>query len=313
MSIYKAITAKSLAILTKTAVEEMRKRRAARKSALRKRSRKIRMVSAKVMKMDVVIKRPHVGQESRPRIGGGVNTGIKELTRSSLRRMKLHFRNLEGATHIVTLTYPSNFPTDGKLVKYHLRLLKHWLQYTGDVSAAWFLEFQERGAPHYHLITDKQVDKALLSQRWYEIVGSGDEKHLRAGTQVAVIRKPHAIAAYVAKYAAKGEQKEVPADYHNVGRFWGGWGKFRKPDSVVAQGVDHDAGTGASVDRSPLEDSDAKAINQSIRSAKKLLKSRGFPVKDFGVYGFVLWGVGSAFSQFLQFYGYTDIPAIGFF
>lgn len=290
----------------------MRERRAARKQALQKRSRKLRMVSAKVMKMDVVIKRPHVGQESRARVGGGVNTGIKELTRQSLRRMKLHFRNLEGATHIVTLTYPAQFPTDGKVVKYHLVLLKKWLQYTYGVSAAWFLEFQERGAPHYHLIADKAIDKAALSQRWYEIVGSGDEKHLRAGTQVAVIRKPHAIAAYVAKYAAKGEQKQVPADYQNVGRFWGGWGKFRKPESAIAEGVDHDGGTGSAVESPVIEDSDAKAINQSIRGAKKLLKSKGFPVKDGGVYGFVLWGVGAAFAQLLQYYGYADIPIVGF-
>jgi hypothetical protein len=60
-----------------------------------------------------------------------------------------------------------------------------------------------------------------VAKRWYKIVNSGDEKHLLAGTRVERIRKPDGAARYCLKYAYKCEQKAVPEQYRNVGRFWG--------------------------------------------------------------------------------------------
>ena len=270
----------------------------ARRKAMKCESKPRKLVRVCVMKNDTVVKRPWVNKTGRPQVGGGVRKPIKELSSRSIRAMKLHFRNIEGAKYIVTLTYPANFPTDGKLVKYHLMLMKKWFKYYG-VSGAWFLEFQERGAPHFHIITDLSVDKLALSRHWYKVVGSGDEKHLRAGTQQQAIRKPHAIAAYVAKYAAKSDQKIVPVEYADVGRFWGGWGEFFRVKSEVKDGL-----TGGEFG----VDSNGYALVNVLRSAKKLVKSRGCSVRDSGVYGFTLWGVGAAImSQLAQFYGHVQV------
>jgi hypothetical protein len=99
----------------------------------------------------------------------------------------------------------------------------------------WFLEFQTRGAPHFHLLffglkgTRNCFPLALfmkwLSSAWAEIVGHSDsfeyQKHLNAGTKAEIYRSQH--FGYALKYASKLEQKSVPAEFSDIGRFWGCW------------------------------------------------------------------------------------------
>jgi hypothetical protein len=260
-----------------------------------------KFVTVKAMRTDTIIKRPLINGQTRPQVGGGINTGIKELSDSSLRRMKLHARNMEHASYIITLTYPKDFPSNGKTVKRHLEAMREWFKRHG-ISAFWFLEFQARGAPHFHLFTDNPVEAKELSRKWYEVVGSGDEKHLRAGTQIQKIRKPHAIAAYAAKYATKKEQKAVPEGYSNVGRFWGGWGKYRTKASTVLHGEEFRDETKLDTDKN------AQAIYSAIRSAKKFIKAHGYKIHDKGIYGLTLWGVSAAIMvKLTDFYGYNGL------
>ena len=123
----------------------------------------------------------------------------------------------------LTLTYPSEFPTDGSIVRAHRNKFLIYLRRKYPfICYLWALEFQARGAPHIHLLVDQYIDLQWLSETWYHIVGSGDEKHLRAGTQVEFVRGREHGASYLAKsYAAKKTQKQVPVEYLNVGRFWG--------------------------------------------------------------------------------------------
>ena len=271
------------------------KHKLSRKAQVRK------FVTVKTMRTDTIVKRQLFNGQTRPRVGGGINTGIKELSDSSMRRMKLHVRNMPQANYIITLTYPREFSSDGKEVKHHLELMREWFRYRG-VSAFWFLEFQARGAPHFHLFTDNPVEAKELSRKWYEVVGSGDEKHLRAGTQIQKIRKPHAIAAYAAKYATKSEQKTVPEGYSNVGRFWGGFGIYHKVPSKLQHGEEF--GDEAKI----VTDNNTQAIYAAIRSAKNLLKARGYKVIDKGLYGIILWGVSAAImTKLVDFYGYNGL------
>lgn len=139
-----------------------------------------------------------------------------------------------GASYFVTLTYPGEFPSDGRVVKRDLDTFRKALDRKcgGRARAVWKLEFQGRGAPHFHLALAYGGDVADLrtwvSRRWFEIVGSGDERHLRAGTQVQELRGNP--AAYFAGYTAgckhkssKEYQNRVPEGFGNVGRFWGAW------------------------------------------------------------------------------------------
>jgi hypothetical protein len=141
-----------------------------------------------------------------------------------------------------TLTYPSEYPSDGALVKYQL---KRYLQEVTRLATAngrksecshfWFIEFQKRGAPHFHIFTTEFVDYKLCAELWFDIVASGDFKHLRAGVRVEKLKRGRGgLIVYAKKYAKKQEQKEIPLDYRNVGKFWGVNGlKTRKAADTI--------------------------------------------------------------------------------
>jgi hypothetical protein len=137
-------------------------------------------------------------------------------------------------SQMVTLTYPYNYPSDGKQTKEHLRrflqeLKREWVRHAKSkgldqryFSAFWFLEFQERGAPHFHIFCTWSPDYKWVAQKWYDIVNSEDIRHLQAGTRTEYLKSGRAgTISYASKYAQKMEQKAVPEGYENVGRFWG--------------------------------------------------------------------------------------------
>ena len=86
----------------------------------------------------------------------------------------------------------------------------------------WVMEFQKRGAPHFHILVDKHIPHQDVAAMWYKIVSSGDEKHLKAGTRVSRIKNVKQVICYISKYLGKKNyQKVVPEGFENVGRFWG--------------------------------------------------------------------------------------------
>lgn len=104
--------------------------------------------------------------------------------------------------------------------------------HVGVVKTAyvWILEFQprkdrpqtQREAPHFHFLIVGRIPTALLSRRWYEIVGSGERNHFSSGTRIEKALNPDGYGAYMGAYVSKLEQKGVPAGFRDVGRFWGG-------------------------------------------------------------------------------------------
>lgn len=119
-------------------------------------------------------------------------------------------------------TYPAEWPRDGQEVK---RDVHNFLTAYDRVVGGhdfWGLEFQKRGAPHINFLFDEFVPKDWFSEVWYRIVGSGDERHLRAGTSIESLVSRETCIGYIAsRYLAKNEQKEVPPGFEHVGRYWG--------------------------------------------------------------------------------------------
>jgi hypothetical protein len=145
---------------------------------------------------------------------------IQKYSFRANKRCKFYLRNTAYLMEVIaTLTYPKDFPMDGALVKKHLHKFVGWLSYH-KYKYIWVLEFQERGAPHFHFLLDRKIPHQDVAKIWYRIVGSGDPKHLEAGTEVRAIRAKGSIAYYLTKYMDKAGQKEVPQEYMKVGRFW---------------------------------------------------------------------------------------------
>lgn len=151
---------------------------------------------------------------------------IKEFSHRSVRRFRIFLEdNADIAGWFTVLTYPKEFPCDGRKVKRDIDVLIHRLRRKGYKKGIWGLEFQKRGAPHINLLTEDKIDKKWLSQAWYEIVSSGDPKHLKAGTGTEKVRSADEAITYMLGYMGKRYQKDVPEEYRNVGRFWGYWGE----------------------------------------------------------------------------------------
>lgn len=236
-------------------------------------------------------------QDSVQRKGGGKRSDIQQLTKTSRNRMVFAARNTEPMQWFVTLTY-ANVETDGQMVKHHLRLIRKVLTRRG-IRGFWWLEFQRRGAPHFHMVIDRYISPDELTAHWLRIIGVTPCEHCRietrkrqrkggctqfvlcpnrcqysrsynAGVSVEWFVHQHAFAAYVAKEGAKMQQKTVPETYNNVGRFWGYWG-YRIKSSITLYGH-------------------LTQIAPLIRIIRKLNNVRR--KRDNGRYGFIGWGVG---------------------
>lgn len=154
----------------------------------------------------------------------GLRAPITELTKKSSDKMKFTLRNsLCDFQGFITLTYPRHYPRDGRVCKKHLNLfLTHLRTDYKGIKYFWFMEFQERGAPHFHVFLSCVVPgRTYISPLWYRIVNSGDPAHLKAGTNVVRLRTSQDVIRYATSYAKKLTQKMTPEDFDCVGRFWG--------------------------------------------------------------------------------------------
>jgi hypothetical protein len=173
---------------------------------------------------------------------------------------------------MITVTYPGAWESvapDGKTAKAHLHMLacRYQRAWGESVVGAWKLEFQGRGAPHFHMMMAPPHGRACgrgagaglafrhwLSVVWADIVDHPDpaeyQKHLVAGTGVdyATALKcgdPKRLAVYFGKHgqwATKEYQHCVPELWRQPGkgpgRFWGYWGL--KPLAAAAELTDSD-------------------------------------------------------------------------
>lgn len=168
----------------------------------------------------------------------GVILGFSRQSRLRLlqRMNQLDRRDWKVMPVMPTLTYPGEWPENPRVWKQHLQAFrKRFEREYGKVPVFWKLEFQERGAPHFHLLVyDPEhrlhhfAFKQWLSRTWYEIVGSGDDRHLRAGTNVEIPRDGRRMEAYASKYVGKPEGGQEGA-----GRYWGIWNEELLPTAVL--------------------------------------------------------------------------------
>lgn len=197
---------------------------------------------------------------------GGLRGNVTELSEAARGRLAARAWALSAEGHepaaMITLTSPANWEqiyvadadgvslSGGRILKDHLAAFRKRLgrflarHGVGEWSALWFLEFQRRGAPHLHLLLfgctlPAGVLRAMRSwcgPAWSSIVGNPSryeqEKHKRSCSEVAKMRCKH--FGYAVKYATKTEQKLVPPEFRDVGRFWGCW-NYKHPGPVVLQ------------------------------------------------------------------------------
>lgn len=168
------------------------------------------------------------GRVGRPAPAGrGDVTGFSKRSRLRLLRL-IHSVRFEHPL-LITLTY-QEYPTDGRVYHEHLRAFRAVLERKyGRQRAIWKLEFQKRGAPHFHLVMlDLQrVDIPYLGAAWCRIAGvvgqEGKYQCFDVKYRDAKGRELRNPAAYIAKYVSKDVRVDDYEGIQNVGRFWGRW------------------------------------------------------------------------------------------
>ena len=187
---------------------------------------------------------PEGQQSKRGRI-----TGFSRRSRRRLIVSLAMARNVSGG-YFCTLTFPDSVvaafhePSDwGEYAHRCLDIfLKRLMRLFPHACGWWRLEFQTRKSgefegedvPHFHLLIfglppdgDIRKLRRWWSDVWANVVGSGDEQHYKAGTNVRKITSRRHAMNYVSKYAAK-----EAVDIYAVGRRWGEFGDLDKSPSV---------------------------------------------------------------------------------
>ena len=101
----------------------------------------------------------------------------------------------------------------------------------------WKLEFQKRGAPHFHLlmynpsIPHVKELRQLIKNSWYRIVGTKSKSFRHHGTDVQEVKNIKASGFYLAMYQTKDGY--TPKDI-KTGRPWGMYGRKLMP--ITEQG-----------------------------------------------------------------------------
>lgn len=178
---------------------------------------------------------PCVPRETRQTWIRGIVTKFSSASRKRLldTLAKVDQTQITSRPIFVTLTYPGEYSPEPGVWKRDLDTwFKRFRRAYPKASAVWRLEFQARGAPHFHLLVFnvKWIDKGWLSGSWYAVVGSGDKRHAKAGTRVEHVRSWRGVMWYASKYMAKKTQSEAMAP---VGRLWGVHNKAALPMAVV--------------------------------------------------------------------------------
>ena len=159
--------------------------------------------------------------------GGGRRGRVGPFSRSSRKRMMDLFLTIawESLTAVIfiTLTYPQEFPDPSLLKEHRRRFVERLRRRFPKASSVYRLEFQKRGAPHWHFLwfglpflpkLDLQriwmgciveclsPEQALALERW-EKNGIVPERHLRPFTRIEAIQSWRKAIYYVSKYMAK--------------------------------------------------------------------------------------------------------------
>jgi hypothetical protein len=214
--------------------------------------------------LDIEMTAAYIAEHGEPPPEPLPSREITEWSRKSRSRMFRAFSELDygpllersGIPAMVTLTLPGDWLTvapNGKEFKKLLKKFRKRWERAWDlpVLGLWKLEFQLRGAPHFHLFTvvpdgrtsEGKQFREWLSATWAAVVAHPDpeeyRRHQLAGTGVDYAaglrsRDPRRIAIYFSKhglFASKNYQNLVPEEWQEPGkgpgRFWGVWGLKR--------------------------------------------------------------------------------------
>lgn len=181
---------------------------------------------------------------------------VSGLSAGSARRLRVRLAEVDWSacdSAFVTLTYHEEWgPTWQDWKEDYRRFYKRLGRAWGGVvrGGIWRLEFQRRGAPHYHLIVFFRYNisehtlirfRQWVARTWSDLVTASDDTAARRwGTDVRRVYNVSghsriALMSYMAKYmckAGRGVDRST-GEIMETGRTWGIWGDI--PERVLLE------------------------------------------------------------------------------
>jgi len=168
----------------------------------------------------------------RSKIGGGIRGCVDGFSYAARRRLMRTVSRINtgrlGCMGFVTLTYHHNW--QGRDIKRDLdNYIKRIRRHFPGVAYLWRLEYQKRGAPHFHVLlffpphqSDKgQIEESSLSDPWHSVVDEGNIHHAKHGSKVRVFEDGYeGVSIYATKYCAK-LGKDGVKKLDGIGLYWG--------------------------------------------------------------------------------------------
>lgn len=155
---------------------------------------------------------------------------IRGFSHGSRTRLLDRLNSVERSTlpnhgKFVLLTYGDEFGSDWRRWKQDIRDMHDAMRRKyGPFRAVWRMEFQERGAPHFHLMVwiDVKLDFDFMREAWSRIATEGYANHGLLYVGLQAMRSWGGCVWYCAKYISK--LAPADAERHESGRHWGTWG-----------------------------------------------------------------------------------------
>ena len=142
---------------------------------------------------------------------------IQTMSAKASRRMKLRLATFDYINYKVrffaTFTYGEVFPTDRETIKSDLsRLLKRIERTISECCIVWRVEYQKRGAPHFHLmilhqeylnVTKRRRLAGDIRKHWGEITEHINAYSYTTASDIREISSVDKVLTYLSKYVAK--------------------------------------------------------------------------------------------------------------
>jgi len=175
------------------------------------------------------------------------------------------------------LTYHQQIPDSGQAIKKHLDIfLKFLSRQVHDFVYLWVLEFQKRGAPHFHVFLSIPPDpyfQCLMASRWRQITGESEEHERFHAHASNWIDWDMGNGSYLCKYLCKGEQKTVPEHFKDVGRFWGCSRRMVTVQAVIEESDLANQSQGAQVNPETGELEEPKSYARIVRALRRFQRA----------------------------------------
>ena len=169
--------------------------------------------------------------EKRPNRAKSVRGRIRAFSSNARRRLirfMARLRMIGVRATFITLTF-KGYPTNAEAKRALHAFMSHLSRNFPQASACWRMEYQSRGAIHFHLLCFNLTfwKQKALSETWTRITRENASR-----VDIRLVRSRKGVMHYVSKYIAKVDKKSGSTSFIQVpylhgyrkwrkGRFWG--------------------------------------------------------------------------------------------